>query len=179
MKRKFAVLTMCVCLFCAACGAEETVQTKILAETTGEPTTVAAETAVMESTQEVSLQDIYDEMENSVELPPMVVLNDNYIANYYGIDLSLLEEYIFANAEDVIYADTVILMKVKEEASAQSMVDALNRMIDQKKLELENYLPEQYKLVEKSEVKVAGKNIYLVISEKADELTSVITQYFQ
>ena len=112
-----------------------------------------------------------------IEQPEMVILNDNYIANYYGVDLSLLEDYLFANAEDVIYADTIVLMKVKEEASAQAMKDVLDNMIAQKKLELENYLPEQFQIVEKSEVVVSGSYVYLIISEKAEEIQSVITQY--
>ena len=42
-----------------------------------------------------------------IEQPEMVILNDNYIANYYGVDLSLLEDYLFANAEDVILENTI------------------------------------------------------------------------
>mgnify|MGYP001068741256 CR=1 FL=1 len=108
----------------------------------------------------------------------MVTLNDNYIANYYGIDLSLLEDYLFASAEDVIYADMIVLMKVKEESSAQTMKDSLDTMVTQKKLELENYLPEQFQIVEKSEVVVTGSYVYLVISEKAEEIQGVIAPYF-
>ena len=123
------------------------------------------------------MQEIYQEIMEIIEQPEMVILNDNYIANYYGVDLSLLEDYLFANAEDVIYADTIVLMKVKEEASAQAMKDVLDNMIAQKKLELENYLPEQFQIVEKSEVVVSGSYVYLIISEKAEEIQSVITQY--
>ena len=59
-----------------------------------------AEATVTERTEEKALSDIYKEIEEGVELPKMVVLNDNYIANYFGIDLAGLEEYVFTNAED-------------------------------------------------------------------------------
>ena len=134
------------------------------------------ESTLQEETQK-TMQEIYQEIMEIIEQPEMVILNDNYIANYYGVDLSLLEDYLFANAEDVIYADTIVLMKVKEEASAQAMKDVLDNMIAQKKLELENYLPEQFQIVEKSEVVVSGSYVYLIISEKAEEIQSVITQY--
>lgn len=169
MKSKIAVLILCVGL-CTACGNAGNIQT--------EPT-AALQEGTAEGEVSKTMEEIYEEIAEKVEQPAMVALNDNYIANYYGIDLSLLEDYIFVNAEDVIYADTIVLMKVKEEASAQTMKDALNTMIEQKKLELENYLPEQFKIVEKSEVVVSGNYVYLVISENAQEIQEVLAQYLK
>lgn len=173
MKGKIAILVLSIGL-CTACGKAPNVQ--------AEPTMVTTASLQEETTEsetKKTMQEIYDEIAEKVEQPDMVALNDNYIANYYGIDLSLLEDYVFINAEDVIYADTIVLMKVKDEASTQVMKDALDTMIEQKKLELENYLPEQYKVVEKSEIVVAGNYVYLVISEKADEIQAVISQYLK
>ncbi len=136
--------------------------------------TTAAEQDTAESK---SLSDIYAEIEEKAELPKMVVLNDNYIANYFGIDLAALEEYVFANAEEVIYADTVIIMKAKPETDKEVLKDALNTLIEHKKAELENYLPEQFKIVEKSEVQISGDYVYLVISEKAADIKAVLEQY--
>lgn len=173
MKGKIAILVLSIGL-CTACGKTQNVQ--------AEPTivtTASLEEGTTESEISKTMQEIYDEIAEKVEQPDMVTLNDNYIANYYGIDLSLLEDYVFVNAEDVIYADTIVLMKVKDEESTQAMKDALDTMIGQKKLELENYLPEQFKVVEKSEVVVSGKYVYLVISEKAEEIQAVVTQYLK
>ena len=52
-------------------------------------------------------------------------------------------------------------------------------MVEHKKAELENYLPEQFKIVEKSEVQVKGDYVYLVISEKASDIEAVIAQYIK
>lgn len=129
--------------------------------------------------QERPLSDIYAEIEENVELPKMLVLNDNYIANYFGIDLTLLEDYVFTNAEEVIYADTVIMMKAKADTDKESLKEALNTMIEHKKAELENYLPEQFKIVEKSKVQVAGDYVYLIISDKEEEIEAVMEQYIK
>ena len=109
----------------------------------------------------------------------MVLLNDNYIANYFGIDLAGLEEYVFTNAEEVIYADTVIMMKAKPETDKETLKEALETMIEHKKAELENYLPEQFKVVEKGEIHVVNNYVYLVISEKAEEIETIIEQYIK
>lgn len=140
--------------------------------------TMAASAAAEQTTAEAkALSEIYAEIGEKVELPKMVVLNDNYIANYFGIDLAVLEDYVFTNAEEVIYADTVILMKAKPDTDKEVLREALTTMIDHKKAELENYLPEQFKIVEKSEVQVSGDYIYLIISEKSDEIEAIVEQY--
>ncbi len=195
-KRKMMVLFLLFAGLCTACGNAGIEQTEPVIETTtsveketetiseskSETKAIATESSLAsESVQNESgktMQEIYEEIEKTVEQPEMIVLNDNYIANYYGIDLSLLEDYFFASAQEVIYADMIILMKVKEESSVQTVKDALDTMIAQKKLELENYLPEQFQIVEKSEVVVSGNYVYLVISEKAEEIQAVITEYF-
>ncbi len=195
-KRKMMVFFLLFAGLCTACGNAGIEQTEPVIETTtsveketetiseskSETKAIATESSLAsESVQNESgktMQEIYEEIEKTVEQPEMIVLNDNYIANYYGIDLSLLEDYFFASAQEVIYADMIILMKVKEESSVQTVKDALDTMIAQKKLELENYLPEQFQIVEKSEVVVSGNYVYLVISEKAEEIQAVITEYF-
>lgn len=127
--------------------------------------------------EEKALTEVYDEIAENVELPKMVVLNDNYIANYFGIELSGLEEYIFTNAEEVIYADTIIIMKAKADTDKEVLQEALETMIEHKKSELENYLPDQFKIVEKSKVQVSGDYIYLVISEKEADIKAIIEKY--
>lgn len=168
---KMAVVIAMTGLMLAGCGSQDSSQaTDVASQTT---TTEAATEAVK------PLADIYAEIEEKVELPKMVVLNDNYIANYFGIDLESLDEYVFSNAEEVIYADTVIMMKAKAETDKEVLKEALDTMISHKKAELENYLPEQFKIVEKSGVQVKGEYVYLVISEKAADIESVIEQYIK
>lgn len=192
-KSQIAMFILCASI-CTACGKVGTGQVEPVMGTTAsienktESTTEETTKPVQEgegtesktqSEEEKTMQEIYEEIVESVEQPEMVILNDNYIANYYGIDLSLLEDYLFASAEDVIFADTIVMMKVKEESSAQTMKEVLDTMIAQKKLELENYLPEQFQIVEKSKVVVSGTYVYLVISEKAEEIENVMTQYLK
>lgn len=156
---------------CASGKENQTTQSATVITTTA----AEAETTVME----VPLSDIYAEIEAAVELPKMVILNDNYIANYFGIDLDTLDEYVFANAEEVIYADTVIMMKAKADTDKESLKEALNTMVEHKKTELENYLPEQFKIVEKSAVQMKGDYVYLVISEKEADIEAVIAEYIK
>ncbi len=122
------------------------------------------------NTVDQTLEEIYTQMTENVELPAMLRLEDDYITNYYGADLSTFEEYVFAAAEDALLAENIILVKMKEGNSNEAVVKLLESIIKQKKSELQNYLPEQFKIVEKSEVVTNGDYIVLIISSQKDAL---------
>jgi len=50
-------------------------------------------------TVDQTLEEIYAQMVDKVEMPAMVRMDEDYITNYYGMDLSVFEEYVFAAAE--------------------------------------------------------------------------------
>lgn len=109
-----------------------------------------------------------------VKLISPVTMTDSFISNYYGIDPEKLEEYVFSMSEDATSAETVILMKVKEETDAAGIHAALEVVREEKSGEMKDYLPAQYDIVDKSSVKTEGSYVYLVISEKADDIIRVI-----
>lgn len=147
--------------------AEETVDAaETAAETAAEPSSAAS----------VTPASIYAAVGNQVALPSMIEGDDNFISNYYGINPADLDGYVFASAEDPTLADSVIIMKAKSGDGAERIVAALNTVIEQKAVEMENYLPEQYAIVAKSSVKTEGDYIYLVISAEADSIESVIRE---
>ena len=117
-----------------------------------------------------TLEEVYTQMIQNVEMPPMVRLDEEYITNYYGIDLAAFDEYVFAVAEDVLLADNIVLVKVKDGQSTEPLVTILEKIIKQKKAELEDYIPEQFKIVEKSTVVTKDNYVMLIISSKKNEL---------
>lgn len=123
---------------------------------------------------DMSVQSVYEAVEAAVELPAMVEGDDDFISNYYGIDPTDLEEYVFTEAEDATLASAVIIMKVKSGDAVERIVDSLNTVINQKAAEMQDYIPEQYEIVADSSVKTEGLYIYLVIAENAGDIESVI-----
>lgn len=127
-----------------------------------------------ENTQAKSIDEIYEEISESVELYSPVEMADNFISNYYGIEMDTLEEYIFVMSEDATSAETIVIMKVKEEDDMEAITAALQVVVDAKKSEMENYLPEQFEIVKKSSVKSKGNYVYLVISEARETIEQII-----
>lgn len=126
------------------------------------------------SGEALSVQEIYDLVTESVTLISPVIMQDNFIENYYNIDPALLEEYVFSMSEEATSAETVVIMKLKDKADADKISAALQLVIEEKSGEMENYLPGQYDIVKKSAVKTEGSYVYLVISEQADAIEKII-----
>lgn len=146
-------------------------------ETTEAP--AVPETPAPTQTAGKSAQDIYNEITQSVALNSPMVLSDSFIANYYGIDVSTLDEYVFSMSEMATSAETVVILKAKDGGNTGALSAALQTVIDQKKTEMENYLPDQYQIVDKSSVQVSGNYVYLVISEQAGAISKIIQSGIQ
>lgn len=160
--RKTAVILSTVMLL-AGCGAKAAPSAGIQAS------------EVQEKAQETkTVNEIYQEITEQVSLESPACMKDDFISNYYGIDVSTLEEYVFSMSEDATQAETVVLMKAKDGADTGEIVSALETVVDEKKNEMENYLPEQFEIVEKSEVKTRDRYVWLVISQQADAITDII-----
>lgn len=134
------------------------------------------QTAAPEQSQAAakSIQEIYQEIEQSVSLYSPQCMDDDFISNYYGIDAASLEEYIFSMSEDAAQAETIIIMKVKNTDDLDGLTAGLQTVVDEKKNEMENYIPEQFAIVEKSKVQTKDNYVWLVISENADTITDII-----
>ncbi len=131
------------------------------------------ETTAPQSTGK-GVKEIYGEITQKVALVSPMVVPDEYIANYYGIDLGSLDEYVFSMSEQAISAETVAILKAKDAGSTGTLSAALQTVIDQKRSEMENYLPDQFQIVDRSTVQVKGNYVYLVISDKADAINQII-----
>lgn len=146
----------------------------------------AAEAAAIEEKNQVDgtieakeakpVKEIYEEIAQSVELYSPVEMADSFISNYYGIDPEKLEEYVFVMSEEATSAETIVIMKVKDEGDIEKISSALQVVVDEKKGEMEDYLPEQFEIVDKSSVKSKGNYVYLVISESKDAIEKIIEE---
>lgn len=139
-------------------------------ETKAEETT-AAETKA--ASTGAAPADIYSKVTSY--LPSMVSFDDSYISNYYGIDASQLDGYVFAAAEDVTQADTVVILKAKDAASVSTLSSQLATVKQQKEAELQDYNPTAYQVAAAGYVKTSGNYVYLIMSNNASAIDQVIS----
>lgn len=117
--------------------------------------------------------DIYSKLTSY--LPSMVSFDDSYISNYYGIDASQLDGYVFAAAEDVTQADTVVILKAKDASSVSTLSSQLATVKQQKEAEFQDYNPTAYQVAAAGFVKTSGNYVYLIMSGNASQIDQVIS----
>ncbi len=120
-----------------------------------------------------SCEEIYEEIAASVELQSPMVVPEAFAANY-GIDFSSIDDYIFVMSEMSTSVETVAVFKSEDAAARESVSAALQTFADGKRAEMENYLPEQFDIVDRSSVKTSGDYVYLVISDNAEAIEEII-----
>ncbi len=118
--------------------------------------------------------EMYEQILKGAELPEMVLGDDEYIVNYYGIDPESLDGYVFATADSAILADVVIILKAKEEGSVEKLSEALRNIKEWKEAEMDNYAPDAYKVAKASSVRTEGKYVWLVMSEQSGKIEDII-----
>ncbi len=146
--------------------AEEKTEAETKAEETTASETKAASTGAAPA-------DIYSKVTSY--LPSMVSFDDSYISNYYGIDASQLDGYVFAAAEDVTQADTVVILKAKDSSSVSTLSSQLATVKQQKEAELQDYNPTAYQVAAAGYVKTSGNYVYLIMSNNASAIDQVIS----
>ena len=152
IRKIVAALTIAV-LLCSGC----TDKTKTTASD-------AVQTSQPEATAK-SIDEIYQEITQSVTLQSPACMDEDFISNYYGIDTKALSEYVFSMSEDAAQAETVIIMKAQKSEDLEGLSNCLQTVVDEKKNEMENYIPEQFAIVEESKVQTKGNYVWLVITD--------------
>ena len=155
---------------------EKAVKDETKAEEKTEAATKAEETTAAETkaaSTGAAPADIYSKVTSY--LPSMVSFDDSYISNYYGIDASQLDGYVFAAAEDVTQADTVVILKAKDASSVSTLSSQLATVKQQKEAELQDYNPTAYPVAAAGYVKTSGNYVYLIMSNNASAIDQVIS----
>ncbi len=173
LPKAIAVLAAAV-LLCAGCS-DKAVPTVNSTDSTAGTTQVSESQNTPENNTEAkSIEALYQEIQQTVSLQSPQCMDDDFIANYYGIDAAMLEEHVFSMSEDAAQAETIVIMKAKDAGDVTTLKECLQTVVDEKKNEMENYIPEQFAIVEKSKVQTKDNYVWLVISENADAITNII-----
>lgn len=124
-----------------------------------------------------SLQQVYEEITASVELCSPMLLTDEILLNYYNINAEDLDEYVFEMSEDATSAEMVVMMKILDSAKMEEVKTNLETELSYKKYELEDYLPEEYEIVNSATVKTDGVYLWLVVSHSEAQISEIIEKY--
>ncbi len=121
-----------------------------------------------------SPESIYEAVSEAVELTPMVLVDEEFIENYYGINISELDGFVFAMAESPIEADTIAILRAKDSAEAASLEESLSFIREMKEEEMRDYAPEAWEVAAAGKVGSRGRYVYLVMAPEVAKITELI-----
>lgn len=125
--------------------------------------------------------DVNEVMSALLEKAPIsgsLELSEADMLNFYGIQADQMEAFSAQLAADGITANEIVLVKAVDEESAEAVEDKLENRLEARRNEFNSYLPDQYAVVEESEVQRDGVYVSLIISPQQDALTELYDSYF-
>ena len=163
MKRiMIAVLTTVFVFAAAACG------------TTTAPTDSTAKKPV----DAVDLAGVMQEMLDSVSLPDMMTLTQDDLIDYFGLEPQWCADSAACINSNGYEKDEIVLVRAADAESAAQIRACLQTSLENAAAEMQNYLPEQYAMIQNCKVESRDLYVWLFISDKADQLQTILDKQF-
>ena len=126
--------------------------------------------------KDISLAQIYQQMEETGVLPEMLPLDEEEGYNLIGLEYDQYTEQVVMVSQNSLLADEVILLRAKDKASADATYKLLEGRMDAKSREARDYSPEQYAIIKDGILKQDGQTLILLVSPRVNELNDVYNQ---
>ena len=112
-------------------------------------------------------------------LPEMMLLNEDTMLNFLGIDTEDCAQVIVALCENGLKTDEIWLIQAKDSDAMDRLTAMANSRITAKKDETLNYSPEQFAVVEKAVIINQGLYLAVIVSPDVDTLKSAFEAAFK
>lgn len=130
------------------------------------------------SQQNMSLvEEIVAEVKKECELPEMVKVSENQLAQFYSIDKNDVANFCAYVSADSMTKDEVIIVEALTESEACAIRDALTKHHEDLLDESKEYLPDEYEMIKECKVVKDGIYIRLFISKDADKMEDIYNSY--
>lgn len=158
MKRiQWTALIAALALLLAACGAAPAPET-------------AAPAAETQTTESPDLEAVYQDFEESFELPEMAAVSEKRRDAILGIAPEDCLQAVTMLCGDSVRADEIWMIEAADDAAADRIAELAQARLDQRAQEMENYLPDQLQIVKQAKLVREGRFVGLFVSPEADAM---------
>ena len=119
------------------------------------------------------LEGVFRLMVGTGFLPDMSPVPDGLIASSYGIVDAWMADALFMIPQDPLLADEIILIRAMSESDAEEILTLLSRRLAQKETAAKDNAPDQYAIIMDARLIHQGRELALIVSDKAGELVKV------
>mgnify|MGYP001338972492 CR=1 FL=1 len=129
-----------------------------------------------ETLKEADLNTVMADIEKNVTLPEMMNLTADNLSDY-GIDASDAKQFVFSIDKSGIKADEVAMLEAKDADAAARIKEKLEAHLTERANQFNNYLPEEYAIVEQCSVETYGNYVTMFVSSDASKMIEIFESY--
>lgn len=115
-------------------------------------------------------------VESSLHTDNLVKKDGQALKRYYGLNSADYSGILFYSSESAISAEEVLMIEAKSEAQVQTIRDAIEVRLADRKENFAEYAPKQAMMIEQAVILVRGKYVFVAVSPDAQEYAAVFTK---
>ncbi len=127
---------------------------------------------------ELSTHTIVANMLEQVQQPHLVELTSEQAKDFYGIDMSIVEDFSIRIPMINVKTNEVAVIKAKTASDVKAIKTGMEKRAKDVQKQFESYLPDQYENAKNYQIVTHGNYVLFVISESADELVKAFKGSF-
>lgn len=122
------------------------------------------------ASEELSAAEVGEYIGQAVSLDGMKQRDLEKLQGLYPIEAEKVEDFVLYTSSSNIRADELVIIKVKDANEVDGMLASIQKRIEAQTAKFQDYLPEEYYLIEKHVLKTKGRLILFVVSDGADRI---------
>ena len=100
----------------------------------------------------------------------MMNLTESDMLDMYGIEKADMKQFFGAVNSSGIKADEIVLVEATSADAAGRVKEALEKRLNNKRAETENYLPDEFAVIKECSVNVSGNFVSMIVAPNAADL---------
>ncbi len=131
------------------------------------------------STYNPPLDEMAAAIASAAKYENMVAADTKMMERLYYITPSEIEDFRIFIAPSNIMVDEFAVIKLKNASDAASVIEKVNRRIDNQLKGFKDYLPDEYYLITKHILKTTGRYIFFAVSEEPAKAEEAFDSFFE
>ncbi|WP_411675961.1 DUF4358 domain-containing protein [Caproicibacter sp.] len=123
--------------------------------------------------KEADLTMVMENMKQKITNTQMMDLSSEDLMPNYGIDPNDVKQFAAYVDSTGTKGDEILLFEASDDSAAGKIEEKLNDRYHQKEIEMKDYLPEEYAMLEKCKVERDGNFAALIVSPQYEDLEQI------
>lgn len=124
----------------------------------------------------IDIDALYEKILSETSTDSMSILSEKKLNTYIGLSSDLYSASVVALCGDSVLADEIWLVEATDADALKEITALAEERLEQKALEMENYLPDQYEIVKQAKVVTRGLYLGVFVSPEADAMAKLFNE---